>query len=200
MHKLDRSELTSQRPGKPERAGSAHFNREATRAVLVVPIRRTPAAGTSTIAAASHLLPAARLSETRGLAQAIRLEVRFAGTVGLLQPRPGTLLGQGKVEEIAAIVAAEEAAVVIVDHALTPVQQRNLEKAWNAKVLDRTGLILEIFAERARSKEGRLQVELARLTYQKSRLVRSWTYLERQRGGFGFLAALAKPRSKPTGA
>jgi GTP-binding protein HflX len=101
--------------------------------------------------------------------------------------RPATLFGTGKVEEIAAIVAAWDAAVVIVDHALTPIQQRNLENAWNAKVLDRTGLILEIFADRAHSKEGRLQVELARLTYQKSRLVRSWTHLERQRGGFGFL-------------
>jgi GTP-binding protein HflX len=101
--------------------------------------------------------------------------------------RPATLLGAGKVEEIGAIVKAEDAAVVIIDHALSPIQQRNLENAWNAKVLDRTGLILEIFADRARSKEGRLQVELARLTYQKSRLVRSWTHLERQRGGFGFL-------------
>ena len=105
----------------------------------------------------------------------------------LTQLRPATLFGSGKVEEIGAIVSAEEAEVVIVDHALTPIQQRNLEKAWNAKVLDRTGLILEIFGERAQSKAGRLQVELARLTYQKSRLVRSWTHLERQRGGFGFL-------------
>jgi GTP-binding protein HflX len=121
------------------------------------------------------------------LAQAIGLDVRFSGTVPIAHPRPATLFGSGKVEEIGAIVAAEQAAVAIVDHPLTPIQQRNLEKAWNAKVLDRTGLILEIFAERAQSKEGRLQVELARLTYQKSRLVRSWTHLERQRGGFGFL-------------
>ncbi len=111
----------------------------------------------------------------------------FPGSCLYRSPRPATLLGAGKVEELAAIVKAEQAAVVIVDHTLTPIQQRNLEKAWNAKVLDRTGLILEIFAGRARSKEGRLQVELARLTYQKSRLVRSWTHLERQRGGFGFL-------------
>ena len=103
------------------------------------------------------------------------------------RPRPSTLLGSGKVEEIAALVAEHEAGLVIVDHAVSPIQQRNLEKAWDCKVLDRTGLILEIFGERARTREGRLQVELAHLTYQKSRLVRSWTHLERQRGGFGFL-------------
>ncbi len=135
----------------------------------------------------SYLTAGERLSEAAGLAKAIGLEIRYAGTVPLTQPRPATLFGSGKVEEIGEIVSAEEVEVVIVDHALTPIQQRNLEKAWNAKVLDRTGLILEIFGERAHSKAGRLQVELARLTYQKSRLVRSWTHLERQRGGFGFL-------------
>ncbi len=103
------------------------------------------------------------------------------------QPKPATLFGSGKVEELAGIVRIEEAELVVVDHPLTPVQQRNLETAWDAKVLDRTGLILEIFGERARTREGRLQVELAHLIYQKSRLVRSWTHLERQRGGFGFL-------------
>ncbi len=128
-----------------------------------------------------------RLSEATGLAEAIGLDICFGGTVPLTQPRPATLLGSGKVEELAAIIKAEDVAVAIVDHVVSPIQQRNLEKAWNAKVLDRTGLILEIFADRARSKEGRLQVELARLTYQKGRLVRSWTHLERQRGGFGFL-------------
>ena len=102
-------------------------------------------------------------------------------------PRPATLFGSGKVEELAGLMRAEEAELVIVDHPLTPVQQRNLETAWDAKVLDRTGLILEIFGSRARTREGRLQVELAHLVYQKSRLVRSWTHLERQRGGFGFL-------------
>jgi GTP-binding protein HflX len=130
---------------------------------------------------------AERLSEATGLARAIGLDVCFSGIVPLTQIKPATLIGSGKVEEIGAIILAENAEVAIVDHALSPIQQRNLEKAWNAKVLDRTGLILEIFADRARSKEGRLQVELARLTYQKSRLVRSWTHLERQRGGFGFL-------------
>jgi GTP-binding protein HflX len=102
-------------------------------------------------------------------------------------PRPATLFGSGKVEELKGLVRAEDASLVIVDHSLTPGQQRNLEREWDAKVLDRTGLILEIFGERARTREGRLQVELAHLVYQKSRLVRSWTHLERQRGGFGFL-------------
>ncbi len=153
---------------------------------MAVPIRKfaeTPQPGR----ARSYLTPSERLSEAAGLANAIGLDVCFAGIVPLTQPRPATLFGSGKVEEIGAIVSAEDAEVVIVDHALTPIQQRNLEKAWNAKVLDRTGLILEIFGERAQTKAGRLQVELARLTYQKSRLVRSWTHLERQRGGFGFL-------------
>ena len=101
--------------------------------------------------------------------------------------RPATYLGKGKVEEIAGLVKTHEAGLVVMDCALSPVQQRNLEKAWNAKVLDRTGLILEIFGRRARTREGALQVELAHLNYQRSRLVRSWTHLERQRGGFGFL-------------
>ena len=103
------------------------------------------------------------------------------------QPAAATLIGTGKVEEIAAEVHALEPEVIIVNAQLSPVQQRNLEKAWGTKVLDRTALILEIFGERAQTREGRLQVELAHLTYQRSRLVRSWTHLERQRGGFGFL-------------
>jgi GTPase len=101
--------------------------------------------------------------------------------------RPATYLGKGKVEEIASLVKDDEIALVVMDCALSPVQQRNLEKAFKAKVIDRTGLILEIFGRRARTSEGVLQVELAHLAYQKSRLVRSWTHLERQRGGFGFL-------------
>lgn len=131
--------------------------------------------------------PQARLEEAIGLALAIDLDVRESGAVPIPQPKPATLFGTGKVEELAGVVRMEDAELVIVDHPLTPVQQRNLETAWNAKVLDRTGLILEIFGERARTREGRLQVELAHLVYQKSRLVRSWTHLERQRGGFGFL-------------
>ena len=135
----------------------------------------------------SARLPDARLDEAVGLAAAIDLDVVGQGIVRVHSPRPSTLIGKGKVEEIAAIVRAEDIALVVVDFALTPAQQRNLERAWHVKVLDRTGLILEIFGERARTKEGRLQVELAHLTWQKSRLVRSWTHLERQRGGFGFL-------------
>jgi len=131
--------------------------------------------------------PQARLDEAVGLALAIDLDVRESGIVQVPQPKPATLFGSGKVEELAGVVRMEDADLVIVDHPLTPVQQRNLEKAWNAKVLDRTGLILEIFGDRARTREGRLQVELAHLNYQKSRLVRSWTHLERQRGGFGFM-------------
>jgi GTP-binding protein HflX len=130
---------------------------------------------------------AARLEEAVGLARAINLEVVHAGIVPLSTLRPATYLGKGKVEEIAGIVRGAEATLVVVDTQLSPVQQRNLEKAWNAKVLDRTGLILEIFGERAHTREGTLQVEHAHLTYQKGRLVRSWTHLERQRGGFGFL-------------
>jgi GTP-binding protein HflX len=129
----------------------------------------------------------ARLDEAVGLARAIDLHVVSAGVVPLPAVRPATFLGKGKVEEIAGLVRAEEAGLVFVDAALSPVQQRNLEKAWNAKVVDRTGLILEIFGARAHTREGSLQVELAHLNYQKSRLVRSWTHLERQRGGFGFL-------------
>ena len=131
--------------------------------------------------------PAARLDEAVGLARAIDLAVVEAGIVPINEVRPATYLGKGKVDDIAGLVKTHDAELVVVDTALSPVQQRNLEKAWNAKVLDRTGLILEIFGRRARTKEGTLQVEHAHLTYQKSRLVRSWTHLERQRGGFGFL-------------
>ena len=110
-----------------------------------------------------------------------------SGVVPINQIRPATYIGTGKVDEIAGLVKSLQAGIVVVDGPLSPVQQRNLEKAWNAKVLDRTGLILEIFGRRAHTKEGTLQVEHAHLTYQKSRLVRSWTHLERQRGGFGFV-------------
>jgi len=129
----------------------------------------------------------ARLDEAVGLTAAIHLKVVEAQIAPLARPIPATLLGSGKVEEIAALARAQEPEVIIVNAHLTPVQQRNLEKAWNSKVLDRTAVILEIFGERAATREGRLQVELAHLNYQRSRLVRSWTHLERQRGGFGFL-------------
>jgi GTP-binding protein HflX len=129
----------------------------------------------------------AALEEAVGLAHAIQLEVKHAAIAKLQKVTPATYLGKGKVEELAAIIEDNEIGLAIVDCALTPVQQRNLETAFGCKVIDRTALILEIFGARARTAEGKLQVELASLTYQKSRLVRSWTHLERQRGGFGFL-------------
>lgn len=129
----------------------------------------------------------ARLAETAGLAEAIGLVVTDKVALRLRTPRPSTLIGQGQIEQIAATARMEDAQLVIFDASLTPVQQRNLETALEAKVIDRTGLILEIFGERAATAEGRLQVELAHLDYQAGRLVRSWTHLERQRGGFGFL-------------
>ncbi len=129
----------------------------------------------------------ARLDEAVGLALAIELEIVHAETVAFNRPRPASLFGKGVVERFAGFVEAHEVDLVIVDAALTPIQQRNLERAWRCKVIDRTGVILEIFGARARTKEGQLQVELAALSYQRSRLVRSWTHLERQRGGYGFL-------------
>ncbi len=131
--------------------------------------------------------PEHRLHEAQGLAEAIDLVVAGALIVPVPDPRPATLFGPGKVEELKALIEEHKVVLVIVDHAVTPVQQRNLERAWNVKVIDRTGLILEIFGRRARTREGRLQVELAHLTYQKGRLVRAWSHLERQRGGRGFL-------------
>ncbi|CCE08118.1 putative GTP-binding protein (hflX) [Bradyrhizobium sp. STM 3843] len=133
----------------------------------------------------------ARLDEATGLARAIDLTVAEALIATIGQIRPATYLGKGKVDEIAGLIAGQLPGhgieLVVMDCALSPIQQRNLEKAWNTKVLDRTGLILEIFGRRAKTKEGSLQVELAHLNYQRSRLVRSWTHLERQRGGFGFM-------------
>ncbi|MBK1697866.1 GTPase HflX [Rhodovibrio salinarum] len=131
--------------------------------------------------------PEARLDEAAGLAEAIDLEVVAAEVCRVSRPNAGTLLGSGNVERYRLLVQVEEIGIAIVDADLSPVQQRNLEQAWNCKVVDRTGLILEIFGARARTKEGQLQVELAALTYQRSRLVRSWTHLERQRGGYGFM-------------
>ena len=131
--------------------------------------------------------PASRLEEAVGLAAAIDLEVVASEIVPVGKIRAGSFFGSGAAERLGALVAALGADVVSVDAALTPVQQRNLETAWKAKVIDRTGLILEIFGARARTREGALQVELAHLTYQRSRLVKTWTHLERQRGGFGFL-------------
>jgi GTP-binding protein HflX len=129
----------------------------------------------------------AKLAEAVGLAASIGLAIVHASVHPLRARRPSTLLGEGQVQAIRQAVEEQGVQVAVVDAALSPVQQRNLEKAWGCKVIDRTGLILEIFGERARTREGRLQVELAHLEYQRTRLVRSWTHLERQRGGFGFL-------------
>jgi len=131
--------------------------------------------------------PASRLEEAEGLARALDLEVVAAEIAPLRAVTPATLIGGGKVASFGEAIAEHEIDVVVIDDALTPVQQRNLEKAWQVKVIDRTGLILEIFARRARTREGKLQVELARLAYERSRLVRTWTHLERQRGGFGVM-------------
>ncbi len=128
-----------------------------------------------------------RIDEACGLARAIFLDVAEVAAPGVSRVNPGTLLGSGAVEEIAGRAEELSPDVIIVNHPLSPIQQRNLERAWSAKVIDRTGLILEIFGERAQTKEGRIQVELAALEYQSSRLVRSWTHLERQRGGAGFM-------------
>ncbi len=159
------------------------------RAVVIVPVltRERGEEGGASSRSRRLRAPEARFEEAVGLARAIALDPVHAAIVPVAEPRPATLIGAGKLEELAAIVKDAQAELVVVDHPLTPVQQRNLEKALNAKVLDRTGLILEIFGERARTKEGTLQVDLAHLNYQKGRLVRSWTHLERQRGGAGFL-------------
>ncbi len=161
-----------------------------TKAIVIAPVRVGPRGSREPLPdgePSPARSPEARLAEAVGLTEAIDLEVVRAFIVRLNDPRPATLFGTGKVEEIAEIVATEGAELVVVDHALSPVQQRNLERAFKAKVVDRTALILEIFGARARTREGTLQVELAHLTWQKSRLVRTWTHLERQRGGFGFL-------------
>ncbi|MCF3932585.1 GTPase HflX [Acuticoccus sp. M5D2P5] len=150
-----------------------------TRAIVLLPIIRGDGE--------ERRPPEGRLAEAVGLADAIALDVVEARAVPVRNPRPATLFGSGTVDDITAVAKGAEAELVVVDHPLTPVQQRNLERAWGAKVLDRTALILEIFGERAQTAEGSLQVELAHLTYQRSRLVRSWTHLERQRGGYGFL-------------
>lgn len=131
--------------------------------------------------------PEAALAEAVALAQAIAVDVRVAETVRINQPAPATLLGSGAVQSLKEKISTHSIQLVVIDHPLSPVQQRNLEQTWQCKVIDRTGLILEIFGERAHTAEGQLQVELAALDYQRSRLVRSWTHLERQRGGFGFL-------------
>ncbi|MBB3949876.1 GTP-binding protein HflX [Aureimonas jatrophae] len=168
---------------REQRAPIEHQS-QATRAGVFVPLLKLRGTGD---VEAPRRADEDRLLEAEGLAAAIDLEIVACGLIPVAKVQPATLLGSGKVEELKGLVAAEHIGLVIIDHPLTPVQQRNLEKELNAKVLDRTGLILEIFGRRARTKEGRLQVELAHLNYQRGRLVRSWTHLERQRGGAGFL-------------
>ena len=160
---------------------------ETGRAIVIEPWVKREARSGAAGALAQARTPEARLEEAAGLARAIDLNVVEQGLVTLNQVRPATYIGTGKVDEFAGLVKSLSASVVVMDCPVSPVQQRNLEKAWGAKVIDRTGLILEIFGRRARTREGALQVEHAHLNYQKSRLVRSWTHLERQRGGFGFL-------------
>jgi GTPase len=160
---------------------------ETGRAIVIEPWVKGPMRKDAVRAPVGMRTPEARLEEAVGLARAINLTVVEAGLVTLNDIRPATYIGKGKVDEVAGLAKSQSVSVVVMDCPISPVQQRNLEKAWNAKVIDRTGLILEIFGRRARTREGALQVELAHLTYQKSRLVRSWTHLERQRGGFGFL-------------
>lgn len=169
--------------GKPAAFEPEKDIAKATRTLVIGPYQaRQFSAGVSGLRT-----PEGRLEEAVGLTMAIDLTIIDSLIVPIREPRPATFLGSGKVEEIAARIETEEISLVMMDCALTPVQQRNLEQAFKAKVIDRTGLILEIFGRRASTREGRLQVELAHLAYQKSRLVRSWTHLERQRGGFGFL-------------
>ena len=172
--------------GAADRPRSARGN---TGRVLVIGPYKRVRRGDPDAPAMSHGTrnPEARLEEAAGLARAIDLTVAEAVIAPLTDIRPATYLGKGKVEEMIGLIKANDVDLVVMDCALSPVQQRNLEKEWNAKVLDRTGLILEIFGRRAKTREGTLQVELAHLNYQRSRLVRSWTHLERQRGGFGFM-------------
>jgi GTPase len=169
-------EPTRDQPSAPALNGVA----APTRAAVVLPWERPDRQDSGRAADA-------RLSEAVGLAASISLVVVHTAILPLRAKRPSTLLGEGQVSSVGAALREAGVTVTVVDAQLTPVQQRNLERAWGCKVIDRTGLILDIFGERARTREGSLQVELAHLDYQRSRLVRSWTHLERQRGGFGFL-------------
>jgi GTP-binding protein HflX len=155
-----------------------------TRAAVILPWERQ---GRDVSSADQPRAAEARLAEAVGLAASIGLVVVHEAILPLRVRRPSMLIGEGQVSVQGQYIAHHHVTVAIVDAALSPVQQRNLERAWGCKVIDRTGLILDIFGERAATKEGTLQVELAHLQYQRSRLVRSWTHLERQRGGFGFL-------------
>jgi GTPase len=191
----DQLEITSSEPDEAdaiprEPSASAATGPGPTRAAVILPWERHNGSAGERDDHDRHgasRAADARLEEAVGLAAAIGLVIVHRNIVPLRARRPATLLGSGQVEALGRVVASREIAVVIIDAALSPVQQRNLERAWQCKVIDRTALILDIFGERAVTKEGALQVELAHLAWQRSRLVRSWTHLERQRGGFGFL-------------
>lgn len=170
--------MSDRKTGSSEKfAWEAEHDQKPERAIVLVPV----------FAELNPRNNNARLEEAIGLANAISLDVIESGIIPIKAIKPATLFGSGKVDEITGIIKSSDIGLAIIDHAISPKQQQNLEEAWNCKVLDRTGLILEIFGERAQTKEGTLQVELAHLNYQKGRLVRSWTHLERQRGGLGFV-------------
>jgi GTPase len=174
------------REGGADHPGSAD-NKNSGRVIVIGPYLRARRGDNGAQPSSDARDFEARLDEAAGLARAIDLVVADTVLAPIGQIRPATYLGKGKVDEILGLIAGHDIELVVMDCALGPIQQRNLEKAWSTKVLDRTGLILEIFGRRAKTKEGSLQVELAHLNYQRSRLVRSWTHLERQRGGFGFM-------------
>jgi GTP-binding protein HflX len=180
------AELEEDEFANPNRRGPVDTEKPPTKTLVVVPhiARRLFVRGSEDAPLRS---PKAKRDEAVGLAAAIELDLVGGLLAPIAEIRPSTYLGKGKVDEIGKRVGQDHVGLVYVDTALSPVQQRNLEKAWKAKVIDRTGLILEIFGRRARTREGVMQAELAHLNYQKSRLVRSWTHLERQRGGFGFM-------------
>ncbi|MBN8874795.1 MAG: GTPase HflX [Rhodospirillales bacterium] len=179
---MDDAAPTSRTRGSPARA-THETGAGPTRAAVILPWERAGRDGATDASRAAE----AKLAEAAGLAASINLIVVHSAILPLRTRRPATLLGEGQVAQQGQALRAADVTVAIVDAALSPVQQRNLERAWGCKVIDRTGLILDIFGERAATREGTLQVELAHLEYQRSRLVRSWTHLERQRGGFGFL-------------
>jgi GTP-binding protein HflX len=178
-----KKEQAAVQPGWTALADAARLTASRTRTLVIGPYSARREAEPGSLLRS----PDARMAEAAGLAASIDLNIVGQQIVSIAAVRPATYLGKGKVEELASLVRDQGVELLVMDCALSPGQQRNLERALTAKVIDRTGLILEIFGRRARTKEGALQVELAHLTYQKSRLVRSWTHLERQRGGFGFL-------------
>ncbi len=175
-------------PRNPPLPGPTETEAGPTRAAVILPHERPQRSGVLEFSPPGSVRAAeARLAEAVGLAASIGVTIVRTAIHPLRERRPSTLMGEGQVAMEKKALEEQEVEVVVVDAALSPVQQRNLERAWGVKVIDRTGLILEIFGERARTREGSLQVELAHLSYQRSRLVRSWTHLERQRGGAGFL-------------